>query len=76
MSTRDTGVLVADILNAAWMVRHYQRGGRSAIGQLKREQAILKLGLTVREAFEQSEDFEALLAAVVEGLRPRDAQPF
>lgn len=69
-------MLVADILNAAWMVRHYQRGGRSGIGRLHREQAILKLGLTIRQAFNDSEDFEALLTAVVDGLRPLNEQPF
>jgi hypothetical protein len=29
----------------------------------------------VREAFNRSEDFEALLAAICDGLRPRDEQP-
>lgn len=72
----DTGELVARILNDAWLVRHYVRGGRTGIAKLQRQQAIKKLGLTVREAFNVSEDFEALLAAVVDGVRPRDEQPF
>jgi hypothetical protein len=72
----DTGLLVSLILNAAWMVRHYARGGRSTIQRTERTQAIQKLGLTVREAFSQSEDFEPLLAAVVDGLRPKDDPPF
>lgn len=72
----DTGRLVADILNAAWMVRHYQRGGRTGIARSQRRQAILKLGLTVREAFNTSEDYETLLAAVVDGLRPVERPPF
>lgn len=73
----DTGICVAAILNAAWMVRHYARGGRlrnSPMAQ-KRADAIRQLGLQVREAFNSSEDFEALLGAVVDGLRPRDDQP-
>lgn len=71
----DTGTLVAEILNAAWAVRHYapQRGSQ---GRLRRSQAILKLGLVVRDAFDHSDDFEALLAAVVDGLRPVDRPPF
>lgn len=72
----DTGQLVAAILNAAWMVRHYARGGRSAIQRTRRAQAIQKMGLTVREAFDSSDDFETLLGAVVDGLRPRDDPPF
>ena len=43
---------------------------------LLRRQAIQKLGLEVRRAFSLSEDFEPLLAAVCDGLRPRDEQPF
>lgn len=68
---------VAAILNAAWMVRHYARGARqsqSKIAEL-RAQAIRELGLIVRDALNQSEDFEVLLAAVVDGLRPRDESP-
>jgi hypothetical protein len=72
----DTASLVAQILNAGWMVRHYARGGRLTIQRTQRTQAIQKLGLTVREAFNRSEDFEPLLAAVVDGLRPRDDPPF
>lgn len=65
-------VLVASILNAGWMVRHYARGTRS----LERKQAIQRMGLTIREAFNRSEDFEPLLIAVVDGLRPKDDPPF
>ena len=72
----DTGQLVAHILNDAWMVRHYSRGGRLSIQRKLRAQAIQKLGLTVRRAFNCSDDFPALLAAVVDGLRPREEQPF
>ena len=72
----DTPQLVAAILNSAWMVRNYSRGARSSISRTQRNQAILKLGLTVRDAFNRCEDFEALLAAVVDGLRPSDDPPF
>lgn len=72
----DTASLVAGILNASWMVRHYARGGRSTIQAKERTEAILDLGLAVREAFTQSNDFEALLAAVVDGLRPKNDPPF
>lgn len=72
----DSASLVADILHAAWMVRHYARGGRVAIQRTQRQQAILKMGLTVRDAFNKSEDYEVLLAAVCDGLRPQDERPF
>lgn len=72
----DSPQLVAAILNAAWMVRHYARGGRSSIQRNERIKAIQHLGLVVRDAFSKSDDFEALLAAVVDGLRPRDEPPF
>ena len=69
-------VQVAAILNAAWMVRHYARGGRSSIQRAEREEAIRELGLVVREAFSHSDDFEPLLAAVADGLRPKEDPPF
>ncbi len=71
----DNSEYVSLILNAAWMVRHYRRG-RSGYGALLRAQAVLRLGLTIREAFNATDDFEALLAAVVDGLRPADPPPF
>ena len=71
----DTTSLVAAILNDGYMVRHYGRGARTAWGREQRRQAIIKLGLDVRDAFNKSEDFEALLAAVVDGLRPRNESP-
>ena len=63
------------IRRATWMVRHYER----ALGDRQRTlraQAILLLGLTVRDAFNKSSDFETLLTALVDGLRPRDRPPF
>lgn len=75
----DSAQLVAAILNAAWMVRHHARGARMSSQSPLREQrrlAIQHLGITVRDAFNKSQDFEPLLAAVCDGLRPKDDQPF
>lgn len=72
---RDTGQLIAAILNDAWMVRNYGLE-RNESQRLRRAQAILKLGLTVREAFNATDDFEPLLAAICDGLRPRESKPF
>lgn len=76
MAPDGTGGYVSAIRNAGWMVRHYVRGGRSAIHKAERQQAIRDMGLVVRDAFNKSNDFEALLAAIVDGLRPKDDQPF
>lgn len=75
----DSGQLVARILNAAYMVRHHSRGGRLSDQsplRHKRASAIREMGLVVREAFNISEDFEALLTAVYHGLAPTDDPPF
>lgn len=76
----DTGQLVAQILNDWWMVRHYVRGGRSAIHSKERDQAILHLGKTLEYAFavcpKTPRDLETILAAVLDGGRPRNEQPF
>ena len=64
------------ILNAAWLVRHYVRGGRLESQRDQRDLAIKNLGLIVRDAFNTSEEFESLLAAIVDGLRPRNDPPF
>lgn len=71
----DTAARIAEILNDGWMVRHYVLQ-RTPHDRLCRAQAIQKMGLAVREAFSHSDDFEALLGAVVESLRPRNNQPF
>ena len=71
----DLNALAAAIRNDAWMVLHYSPQRTPAM-RLRRSQAILKLGLTVRHAFAVSDDFEPLLAAVVDGLKPRDERPF
>jgi hypothetical protein len=66
----------AAIREAAWWVRHYRRGARlPAISGPQRAQAIQRLGLAVRHAFNESDDFELLLRAVLEGLSPRDDPP-
>lgn len=72
----DAAQLVARIYNAAWLVRHYARGGRTAIQKKERAQAIHDLGLAVRESFNSTEDFEPLLIAVFDGLSQKDATPF
>lgn len=75
----DSGQLVARILNSAYMVRHYSRGGRmspSSPVHRKRAEAIHDLGMVVRAAFNASEDFEALLTAVYHGLAPNADPPF
>ena len=76
MAPDSTPAWCAAIRNDGWMVRHYVRGGRSEIQRAERRQAIKRMGLTVRKAFNQSNDFEALLAAVVDGLRPKNDPPF
>lgn len=72
----DTGHHVTAIYNRWYMVRHYRRGGRSTIQRREREQAIRQLGLAVREAFNASDDFEALLAAVIDGAKQHSEPPF
>lgn len=64
------------VRNAAYMVRYYGRGARSRIQRSQRTAAVHALGLTVRQAFNESNDFEPLLAAIVDGLRPREEPPF
>jgi hypothetical protein len=75
LSRSDTDALVAAILNDWWMVRHYARGGRTNTGRSNRAQAIKKLGLTIRHAFSVSDDFEALIAAILAGGHPKEVDP-
>lgn len=72
----ETRELCSAIRNAGYLVRHYARGGRTGVGKLKRDQAILALGATVRHAFSVSDDYESLLAAVADAIRPKEDQPF
>lgn len=74
-SRAETDALVAAILNDWWMVRHYARGANTSIGRASRAQAIQKLGLTIRNAFNTSDDFEALIAAILAGGRPQEYDP-
>lgn len=71
----DTGALCASIYNRAWFVRHYHRGSLTSIGRTERAEAIRELGLTCRHAFNVSDDFEAILTAVVNGLAIKDVEP-
>ena len=66
---------ISAIHNAAFLVRHYA-SQRGSSGRLRRAQAVLQLGLAVREAFNQSDDFETILAALLDDLRPLDRRPF
>lgn len=67
----------AAIRNDCYMVRLHSRGARSTVGRVQRQMAIRRLGLTVRAAFNRCENFEGLLIAIVDGLRPRpDEQTF
>lgn len=70
-----TGELLSSIRNATWMVRHYAPA-RNSLQRLQRAQAIQMLGLAVRDAFNKSNDFEALLDALVDGLHPKDGPQF
>lgn len=70
-----TSAHVAAILNAWWMVRYYEPG-RTPTQRRQLAQAILRLGLTVREAFNNSDDFKALLSAVADGATRQGEPPF
>lgn len=70
MHGQDQAALVAEILNACYLVRHYARGGQSTIQRSKREEAIAQLGLACRKAFATTNDFEPILTAIVDGLTP------
>lgn len=72
----DPAPLIAAIYNAAYMVRYYARGGRTQIHRSQRQEAIRQLGLICRDAFNRSDEFEALLTAIFDGLSPKDAPPF
>ena len=62
----------AAILNALYMVRHYRRPCLHA----QRDAAIKAAGAIVREAFNATDDFEPIFAAILDGLRPEDERPF
>jgi hypothetical protein len=76
MAPGKTEEYVAAIYNKCWMVRNYERGGRTSIQRQDRQQAIYQLGLVVRTAFNATEDFEPLLTALFDGLSPKPPPPF
>lgn len=69
------GRRMAEIRHLSWMIRHCGQQ-RNESQRLRRTQAIQKLGLELREAFSETEDFEPLLAAILHGLNPKDPSPF
>ena len=64
MKNESTAVLCARIYNAAWWIRHRSRPAQ----KVQRAAAILALGLVVRQAFSESDDFEPLLRALADAL--------
>ncbi len=68
----ETTVLLAEIYSAAWWTRHYSRPTQRD----KKAQAVIRLGLAVRAAFNASEDFEPLLFAVCDALAVRQDTRF
>lgn len=58
------------IYNDCYMVRRYSRN------KLRRHQAIMKLGATLVFAFSHTQEYEALIAALLDALRPEDRPPF
>jgi hypothetical protein len=60
MQTDQPAQLTAAIYQAAWWVRHYARPNQ----RKQKAQAIQRLGLTIRAAFNDTEDFEPLLYAL------------
>lgn len=66
---------LAEIRNAAWFFRYYSRGRRHRRGspmKLRYEQAVQRLGLAVRVAFNSSDDFELMLDALLDSAISRD----
>ena len=60
------------IANATWMVRYYGLQ-RNASQRLRRKQAIQLLGLILREAFAEADDFEPILTALLDGLNTKES---
>ena len=71
----ELGELLSQLNNDCYMVRHYH-GQRTAARRLRRHQAIQKLVATLMFTFEHTDDYEAVIGAVLDGLRPRDRPPF
>lgn len=71
--------ITASIYNAAYMVRHYSRGGRWSPNSKQaalRRNAIRQFGLVLRDALNRCDDFEPILIAAFDGLNQRDEPPF
>ena len=66
--------LVQLLRNDCYMVRQYG-GQRNETQRLRRRQAIRKLVATLQYAFKETEDYEAIIAAFLDGLRPLDRPP-
>jgi hypothetical protein len=67
----DVQQFCAEIRNAAFLVRHYRRPR----DRERRAEAIRSLGEVCRMAFNSTEDYEALLVAIVDALKPQDYEP-
>lgn len=68
MQTDTTATHAAAIYAAAWHVRNTR-----TIHRTRYAQAVQRLGLTVRQVFNESEDFGPLLQAVADSLKTRDS---
>lgn len=72
----DTAELLGRIANACWWVRYHTRNARRKWQTDKqRLEAIAQLALILAHGLAVTTDYEAILAALVEGLRPRDVDP-
>ena len=64
MKTDTQAHRVSAIYNACWWIRNYNRPAK----KIERKASILALGLVIRSAFAETDDFEPLLEAIVSGL--------
>ena len=65
-------LLAAEVLNAAWVVRHYPRRHQAELHRV----AIKKMAEAVRSALDRAIDAEPVLYAVAIGLYARDDPRF
>lgn len=77
-AARDLLARLDAIRHATYMVRHYERGARSSIQRLQREQAIQQLALILLAALQNAGpgEYEPILTTVVDGLCPRHDHRF
>jgi hypothetical protein len=64
MRNDHTAARCAEIYNLAWWIRYRSRPAQ----KVQRRAAVCALGLAVRQAFRESDDFEPLLAALADAL--------